>query len=242
MKEKNKVRIIEILCVISLIITIFSIQRTYARYFEQVDTTYNTNIKRWLVKVNDKIVHEAETLNEVMEPIIVENENVNPDILVPGQTGYFEMLIDYTEVDVVFEYEFSIEQLNETPLEDFEIYGYEVIDEDDHTITETSEIKGIIDPTTEVNSAGEKKREIRVLFRWNDGEGSTMDNRADTQFRGEEQNTTNDDNTTNDNTTNEDTTNQVENNTSQNDLRTTLKYRATMIFTQYIPPEEETTT
>ena len=69
-----------------------------------------------------------------------------------------------------------------------------------------------------------------------------MDNRADTQFRGEEQNTTNDDNTTNDNTTNEDTTNQVENNTSQNELRTTLKYRATMTFTQYIPPEEETTT
>ena len=58
-----------------------------------------------------------------------------------------------------------------------------------------------------------------------------MDNRADTQFRGEEQNTTND------NTTNED-----ENNTSQNELRTTLKYRATMTFTQYIPPEEETTT
>ena len=235
MREKNKVRIIEILCVISLIITIFSIQRTYARYFEQVDTTYNTNIKRWLVKVNDKIVHEAETLNEVMEPIIVENENVNPDILVPGQTGYFEMLIDYTEVDVAFEYEFSMEQLNEAPLEDFEIYGYEVIDGDDHTITETSEIKGIVDPTTEVNSAGEKKREIRVLFRWNDGEGSTMDNKADTQFRGEENNTTNDENTTND-----DTTNQVEDNISQNDLRTTLKYRATMTFTQYIPPEEET--
>ena len=237
MKEKNKIRIIEILCVISLIITIFSIQRTYARYFEQVDTTYNTNIKRWLVKVNDKIVHEAETLNEIMEPIIVENENVNPDILVPGQTGYFEMLIDYTEVDVAFEYEFSMEQLNETPLEDFEIYGYEVIDGEDHTITETSEIKGIIDPTTEVNSAGEKKREIRVLFRWNDGEGSVMDNRADTQFRGEEQNMTNADNTTND-----DTTNQVENNIAQNELRTTLKYRATMTFTQYIPPEEETTT
>ena len=87
MKEKNKVRIIEVLCVISLIITIFSIQRTYARYFEQVDTTYNTNIKRWLVKVNGKIIYEAETLNEVMEPIIVENENVNPNILVPGQTG-----------------------------------------------------------------------------------------------------------------------------------------------------------
>ena len=36
MKEKNKIKIIEILCIISLIITIFSIQRTYARYFEQI--------------------------------------------------------------------------------------------------------------------------------------------------------------------------------------------------------------
>ena len=57
------------------------------------------------------------------------------------------MLIDYTDVDLTFEYEFSMEQLNETPLDDFEIYGYEVIDGETHTITETSEIKGIIDPT-----------------------------------------------------------------------------------------------
>lgn len=232
-KEKNRMKILEILCIISLIITIFSIQRTYARYFEQVDTTYNTNIKRWLVKVNDKIVHDAETLNEVMEPIFTENENINSNILVPGQTGYFEMLIDYTDVDVAFEYEFSIEQLNETPLEDFEIYGYEVWDEIDevNTLTETqetTEIKGVIDPT-EVNSLGEKKREIRVLFRWNDGEGSTMDNKADTQFRGEENNTTNEDNTTNPDETN-------------TDLHTILRYQATMKFTQYIPPKEETTT
>ena len=233
-KEKNRMKIMEILCIISLLITIFSIQRTYARYFEQVDTTYNTNIKRWLVKVNDQIIHDAETLNEVMEPIMTENEHVNDQILVPGQTGYFEMLIDYTDVDVAFEYEFTMEQLNETPLDDFEIYGYEVWDVVDgvNTVietTETSEIKGVIDPTTEFNSAGEKKREIRILFRWNDGEGSTMDNKTDTQFRGGENNTTNTDNT-----------NEVENGTTENDLHTTLKYRAEMTFIQYIPPEEET--
>lgn len=230
-KRKNKIKIIEILCIISLIITIFSIQRTYARYFEQVDTTYNTNIKRWLVKVNDQIIHDAETLNEVMEPIMIENEHINNQVLVPGQTGYFEMLIDYTDVDVTFEYEFTIEQLNETPLDDFEIYGYEVIDGENHTITETPEIKGVIDPTTEFNSAGEKKREIRILFRWNDSEESTMDNKADTQFRGEENNITNTDNT-----------NQIENDATENDLHTILKYQAKMTFTQYIPPEEETTT
>ena len=211
MKKKTKLRALQILCIISLLITIISIQRTYARYFEKVDTTYDTHIKRWLIKVNDHTIHEESSLTEVMQPIFVENENMNSNnTLVPGREGYFEMLIDYTYVDVAFRYDFSIEQLNTTKLTDFEIYGYEVIDGDTSTITETNTITGVIDPDTDVNSAGEKKREIRVLFRWNDGNQNTMNNKEDTQFRGEA-------------------------NSDSNDLHTTLKYRATMKFNQYIP-------
>ena len=218
MKRKNKLRILQILCIISLLITIFSIQRTYARYFEKVDTTYQTHIKRWLIKINDNNIHEAKTLSEVMQPILVENENMNNNnTLVPGRTGYFEMLLDYTYVDLAFQYEFSIEQLNTNQLTDFEIYGYEVIDGENSTVTETKEIKGIIDPTTDLNSAKEKRREIRVLFRWNDGENSTMDNKADTQFKGES-------------------------NSDIQDLHTILKYKATVKFNQYIEQSEEANT
>ena len=46
MKEKTRLRIIQILCIISILITIFSIQRTYAKYYEKVDSTYQTGIKR----------------------------------------------------------------------------------------------------------------------------------------------------------------------------------------------------
>lgn len=223
MKEKTKLRVLQILCIISILITVFSIQRTYAKYFEKVGTTYQTNIKRWLINVNSKNIHEESELSEVMQPIFVENENMkNNNTLVPGRTGYFEMLIDYTNVDLAFEYEFFIEQLNETPLEDFEIYGYEVIDADGtSTITETNEIKGVIDPETEVDSNGEKKRKIRVLFRWNDenkdttdtAEASGMNNFEDTQFRGE-----------------------TDTSESADGLHTILNYKATMKFTQYIAP------
>lgn len=215
MKGKTKLRIIQILCIISILITVFSIQRTYAKYFEKVGTTYQTNIKRWLINVNSYNIHEMNELSEVMQPIFVEDENMNNnDTLVPGRTGYFEMLIDYSSVDLAFEYEFFIEQLNSKPLSDFEIYGYEVIDADGTSVvTETKEIKGVIDPTTEVNSNGEKKIEIRVLFRWNDGTGSIMDNFTDTQFRGNAI---------------------VDENGEVSDLHTTLKYKATIKFTQYI--------
>lgn len=222
MKRKNKIRILQILCIISIIITVFSIQRTYAKYFEKVDTTYQTHIKRWLINVNSQNIHEKQTLSEVMQPILVTNEYMNKDVLVPGRTGYFEMLIDYTFVDLAFEYEFTIEQLNKTQLPDFEIYGYELIDGINHTITETNQIKGVIDPTTEVNSNGEKKREIRVLFRWNDNEKNLMNNMQDTQFKGEPV---------------ENTGGGTGGSTGENvDLHTTLKYKANMKFTQYIEP------
>ena len=189
MKKKNKLKILQILCLISLLITFVSIQRTYARYFEKVDTTYDTHIKRWLIRINEHNIHEETSLEKIVQPVIVDAENMNNNnTLVPGRTGYFDIVIDYAFV---------------------EIYGYEIVDGDKSTITETKEIKGIIDPTTEVNSNNEKKREIKVLFRWNDGTGSTMNNKADTQFKGEA-------------------------NTNAQDLHTTLNYRATMNFKQYI--------
>ena len=221
MKEKTKLTIRQIMCIISILITIFSIQRTYAKYFEKVDTRYQTNIKRWLINVNTYNIHEMSELNQVMQPVIVDDENMNNNnTLVPGRKGYFEMLIDYSAVDLAFEYEFYIEQLNNNPLEDFEIYGYEVIDADGtSTVTETKEIKGVIDPTTEVDSNGDKKREIRVLFRWNDENADTadsasaegMNNLEDTQFRGE-----------------------TDTSADADGLHTVLNYKATMKFAQYI--------
>ena len=220
MKIKSKLILIKTLLIISILITAYSIQRTYAKYYEKLGTTYNTNIKKWLINVNNKNIHEEETLTEVMTPVFIENENMNNnETLVPGREGYFPMLIDYSYVDLKFKYEVSIQQLNETILEDFEIYGFEVVDGENTTITTTDEegnkirdkITGIIDPTTEVNSNGEKKKEIRILFRWNDSEDSVMDNKADTQYVGEE-------------------------NTDENNdgLHKILKYKAVMTFEQYI--------
>ena len=220
MKIKSKLILIKTLLIISILITAYSIQRTYAKYYEKLGTTYDTNIKKWVINVNNKNVHEEETLTEVMNPVFIENENMNNnETLVPGREGYFPMLIDYSYVDLKFKYEVSIQQLNETILEDIEIYGFEVVDGENTTITTTDKegnkirdkITGIIDPTTEVNSNGEKKKEIRILFRWNDSEDSVMDNKADTQYVGEE-------------------------NTDENSdgLHKILKYKAVMTFEQYI--------
>lgn len=192
MNEKTKLRIIQILCIVSLIITVFSIQRTYAKYFEKVDTTYATTIKRWVININGTDIHgKGQELSQLMTPVLRGNEHINDNVLVPGREGYFEFVIDYSKVDLTFKFDFDIQQLNETQLEDFEIYGYSIVTqdangEDVETITnlETANdlagLSQVINPTTETNKA----KTIRILFRWNDENPEGMNNYEDTQYKG----------------------------------------------------------
>ena len=161
MEEKTKLRVIQVLCIISLLITVFSIQKTYARYFEKVDTNYNTQIKRWVVKVNNSIIHNKSSLIEVMQPVFISNAHMNNNnTLVPGREGYFEFEIDYSTVDVPFKFQFDIKQLNtktvvtgvepnitetvvDNHLEDFEVFGYQVIDGGDTDTTDITSLEKI---------------------------------------------------------------------------------------------------
>lgn len=198
MKEKTKLRLIQVLCVISLIFTVFSIERTYAKYFEKVGTTYSTDIKKWIINVNTKSIHNEETLEEVMTPVIRDNIHMNNNnTFVPGREGYFEFLIDYSKVDLAFRFDFDIKQLNtktittegeegevietieDNFLSDFEIYGYSIVKEGNVEIIRNitpnnlSELSQIIDPTIETDT--DKKMQLRILFRWNDSNMDTED-------------------------------------------------------------------
>lgn len=201
MKEKTKLRIIQILCIISVLITVFSIQRTYAKYFEKIDTTYDLNIKKWVINVNRKNIHNEETLTNVMTPKFFYNEHMNTNnTLVPGRYGCFDFLIDFTNVDLAFNFAFDFEKLNTTELTDFEVYGYKILDpdfeitekttiEDIGEITELSQKNGqyqytditqTIDPSVLIN----KQKRVIVIFRWNDSEENAMDNIEDTKING----------------------------------------------------------
>lgn len=201
MKEKNKIRLIQALCIIAVLITIFCIQRTYAKYFEKINTTYDATIKKWVINVNEKNIHNEETLTNVMTPRFFYDENMNTnDTLVPGRYGCFDFLIDYTNVDVNFKFEFDIKQTGEKKLTDFEVYGYKIVSPD-LNIAETTTIDDIgeITPIPQVDGKYDfsvinqtiipssyivKKRRILVVFKWLDSAENTMNNSADTKIAG----------------------------------------------------------
>lgn len=129
MKRETKSKILNILFVISLIICLFLISDTYAKYVEQVGTSYQSSAKGWQVVVNTKIIREQTTLKDVITPRFDSNPNMKDGLLVPGREGYFDMEIDFSEVGVPFTLDFLVEQ-NETvensytALPDFKYLGY----------------------------------------------------------------------------------------------------------------------
>lgn len=129
MKKETKSKILNILFIISLIICLFLISDTYAKYQEQVRTSYQSSVKKWKVVVNNKTIRDEETLSDVITPRLDGNPYMKDDLIVPGREGYFDIDINFSDVDVPFTMDFSVEQ-NETVegtynnLLDFKYYGY----------------------------------------------------------------------------------------------------------------------
>ena len=134
MKKQIKLNVLRILFIISLIISLLLISTTYSKYQEQMDTSYNSTIRRWKMVVNDKIIREQSSLTEVVEPTLVSSEYVKEGVIVPGSESYFNMDINFAEVDVPFTVEFTLEQEESSDtynkLPDFKFYGYYVEEND----------------------------------------------------------------------------------------------------------------
>ena len=183
MKIKTRIIIIQILCVISLVITTFSITSTYAKYYEKMNASYSTNIKKWLIEVNNKDIFKEQNLSNIMQPKFDANIYANDNILVPGRVGYFDLTIDYTYVDVAFTVKCEVTQQNDTKLSDFQVYGYSIMENGQEKMVTTTDISYTIN----VEESEEKQQQMKIYFKWNDNTENLMDDFADTSFKGEAQ-------------------------------------------------------
>ena len=129
MKRETKSKILNVLFIISLIICLYLISDTYAKYVEEVNTSYRSSVKGWKVIINDKIIRDQTTLSDVITPRFDSNANMKDGLLVPGREGYFDMEINFEKVGVPFTIDLNVEQEVEeaevyTNLPDFKYLGY----------------------------------------------------------------------------------------------------------------------
>ena len=150
-------------------------QDSYAKYKKKVDQNVGITLASWNIKLNNESVAGKDTVTGNVVPIFVENEYTASNVIAPGSSGYFDINIDASDVDVSFSYELSV-QVNDNELyPDIVAYGYALNPTESSTPLDFPEGGITGDVTHNTNNTS-----IRIFIKWNDGEGSSMDNIQDT--------------------------------------------------------------
>lgn len=195
----RKIKII--LLLLSLSITLSFMSNTYSRYV--VDATGNVKVEfaKWQILVSDTDITNGATSTIELTPVVDENEHVAKGTIAPTSKGHFDIVINPENVGVSFDYEISLDVLNDNmpdlmiteysklPIDYVEGTKADVKTVEDNLITET-----LLYDNSELEEGEEPFKfepfKIRVYFEWYEGENELMDDEADTLIGASEEETT----------------------------------------------------
>lgn len=165
-----------LLVVLSIILCLFFVQESLAKYITTADETANISIARWKILVNDEDIRDENTVNTVINPVFLGNDNIAENIIAPTSEGYFDLIIDAREADVSFKYKISMSVNKNSSVKDLVATKYVVNGGEPITM----DINNQTIENTVLYGNNNSTINIRVYIVWNDGDGSLMDNSADT--------------------------------------------------------------
>lgn len=165
-----------LLVVLSIILCLFFAQESLAKYITAADETANISIARWKILVNDEDIRDENAVNTVINPVFLGNDNIAENIIAPTSEGYFDLIIDAREADVSFKYKISMSVNQNSSVKDLVATKYVVNGGEPITM----DINNQTIENTVLYGNNNSTINIRVYIVWNDGDGSLMDNSADT--------------------------------------------------------------
>lgn len=169
--------VILIIAVILLGISVYIIGQTFSKYLSTADGSSSAEIAKWHILVNNTHITSGTDLSSTIEPVFPGTTHINEGIIAPTAEGYFDLYLEFDEVDVSFKYTITIEISDDSAVSDLLITGYS-LDEGANIISFTDDT--IIEDTINLGSTIEDQ-EIRVYIVWNDDPTTQeMDNEEDT--------------------------------------------------------------
>lgn len=185
-----KIRLKILFILITLAVTVSLMSSTYSRYV--ADTTGNLvgQFANWKILVNENDITSGNVSSIELTPVILENSNVASNKIAPSSEGYFDIVVDASNVEVSFDYEITLDVLNEN-IPDLLVSEYSIINsevnEKDNVVKNSILDNKIVGTMKYVNPASGsddvftfKPFTIRVFFEWYDGETATMSDEMDT--------------------------------------------------------------
>ena len=181
-------RIKIILILLTLSVTLSFMSDTYSRYVVSTPSNIELSFASWQILVNNKDITDGTTSSLEITPVIEASDNVKDNKIAPSSKGYFDILVNPTEVEMSFDYTVNVKVLNEN-LPDILISKYAILDnnyeEGKTTITKQdivdNEIKGSLTYDNETENFKFEEFTIRVYFEWYEGENESMNDEQDTE-------------------------------------------------------------
>ena len=170
-----------LLACVSLLVLFDLIQDTYAKYITTADASSNFTIARWAFTVNEQDVVSNSDFSNTIIPVFDTNTNIANGVIAPTSTGYFDVVIDSSEVGVSFDEVITIENDVDSPVTDIVFTGYKK--NNDAVVTFNGNTTSIT--TTHLLGEAVTENTYRFYIEWIDGTGETMDNEDDTAASGE---------------------------------------------------------
>lgn len=176
---KTKLKVLIVFVIFAFALSIVS--NTYSRYVAAAEENIDIALANWQILLNNEDITSSSTSVGLINPVILENENVASNKLAPSSRGYFDIDIDASSVELSFNYNIKLDK-NEI-LDDLFITKYQIIkdenEESDYIDIVNNEINGTINYSKDEII---KPFKIRVFFEWFDDENNNSNDENDTEI------------------------------------------------------------
>ena len=183
MSKKFRVLIL----LISLSLTLSMMSNTYSRYVANTTGNIDAAFAKWQILINgNNDITDGSTSSITIAPTIIPNENVKEGTLAPSSTGYFDIEIDPSNVELSFDYEITLTYDN-TNMPDLVISKYAIIDENTNedslvfTTLNSNKITGSLNYDNQTDNFKFNTYTVRVYFEWYEGQDELMNDEDDTE-------------------------------------------------------------
>ena len=112
----DKKYILLILSFVSLYVTVCLASETYAKYISSATSTASSSIARWRILVNDDDISVGATSTTLITPEFPGSADISSNVIAPNAEGYFDLVLDATNVDVSFRYTITVEPNENSPV------------------------------------------------------------------------------------------------------------------------------
>lgn len=160
----DKKYILLILSFVSLYVTICLANETYAKYISSATSTSSSSIARWRILVNDDDITVGATSTSLITPVFPGSDDISEGVIAPNAEGYFDLVLDASNVDVSFRYTITVAPNANSPVSELIATKYQVNGEEEIEFEEGEDtLEGTMSLSEENRTVN-----IRVYIKWDD--------------------------------------------------------------------------